>query len=106
VDLAACTPSITRPLQVLTGDADTTGLASHLRKVPAGQAVLVAGHSNTVPALIDALGVGSVCPGLLPLNTDKDCWLPDDQFDHLFVVTFPDSGAPTVQRLRYGQPTD
>jgi 2,3-bisphosphoglycerate-dependent phosphoglycerate mutase len=58
-----------------------------------GETVLVVGHSNTVPALIDQLGAGSI-----PM-------IDDSQFDHLFVVKKFSSGEASVTRLKYGNPS-
>jgi phosphohistidine phosphatase SixA len=55
-----------------------------------GSVVVVAGHSNTVPSLIAALGAGKVEIG-------------ETEFDNLFVVTTTDTGA-TLVHLRYGAP--
>lgn len=58
----------------------------------AGEVVLVAGHSNTVPQMIDALGAPS----------------PDSPLqghDDLFVVTVIGEGEAHVARLKYGLPT-
>jgi broad specificity phosphatase PhoE len=51
--------------------------------------VLIVGHSNTVPDVLRRLGVrGEITIG-------------DLEFDNLFVVVRPASGAPTLVRLRY-----
>ena len=50
-------------------------------------AVLVVGHSNTVPEVIAALGVK-------PAVT-----IGDTEFDNLFIVTI--GAKPTMVRLRY-----
>lgn len=55
-----------------------------------GQTVLVAGHSNTVPDIVAALGAP---------KPDAIC---DAGYDNLFVVTVPGLGAATVVRLHYG----
>lgn len=55
-----------------------------------GRTVLVAGHSNTVPAIVAALGV-SQPPDIC-----------DTGYDNIFVVTIPPSGAPSVTRLHFG----
>lgn len=57
-----------------------------------GDVVLVAGHSNTVPQMIDALGAPS--PGSLLQGHDD-----------LFIVTVTEEGEAHVARLRYGAPT-
>jgi broad specificity phosphatase PhoE len=56
-----------------------------------GKTVLVIGHSNTVPDLINQLGAG-----IVPV-------IPDSQFDNLFVVKKCSSGEASVTRLKYGK---
>jgi broad specificity phosphatase PhoE len=56
----------------------------------AGGTVLVVGHSNTVPAIIGALGA--------PQPRD----LCDSEYDQLFVVIIGDAGPPRLVRSRYG----
>ena len=56
----------------------------------AGGTVLVVGHSNTIPAIVGALG------GPQP----KD--LCDSEYDQLFVVILGDTGPPRLIRSRYG----
>jgi broad specificity phosphatase PhoE len=68
--------------------ADVTGLVSQIRTSHRGQVVLVAGHSNTVPQIIQALGGGTVTIG-------------DGEFDNLFVVTIWWKRVK-VLRLKYG----
>jgi phosphohistidine phosphatase SixA len=69
---------------------DAAELAQRIRAAELGDVVVVAGHSNTVPELLGALGVGTV-----PVITEAE-------FDNLFVVTvLPASGAGLL-RLRYG----
>jgi broad specificity phosphatase PhoE len=58
-----------------------------------GRTVLVAGHSNTVPAIVAALGV--------PQPAD----ICDAGYDNMFVVTIPPSGAASVTRLHFGVTT-
>ncbi len=58
-----------------------------------GQTVLVAGHSNTVPDIVAALGA------------PKPAAICDDGYDNLFVVTIPPTGAASVVRLHYGTAT-
>lgn len=75
----------------------SSGLESHARavvdsaraKVGAG-AVLVVGHTNTIPAIIEAAG-GPRIP--------EPC---DEQYDGLWIVTIPVQGAATLVRARYG----
>ncbi len=58
-----------------------------------GRTVLVAGHSNTVPAIAAALGA--------PRPAD----ICDAGYDNMFVVSIPPTGAPTVMRLHFGVAT-
>ena len=57
-----------------------------------GNAVLVVGHSNTVPLIIAALGAPKV-PDLC-----------DPEYANLFIVRVPAAGAPTLVRAQYGAP--
>jgi broad specificity phosphatase PhoE len=59
----------------------------------AGQTVLVIGHSDTVPDLINRLGAGSV-----PV-------IDDGEFDNLFVVKVFSQQRASVTRLKYGNPS-
>jgi broad specificity phosphatase PhoE len=52
--------------------------------------VLVAGHSNTVPAIIEQLGG----PGGIVIS--------ESEFDNLFVLRVPSAGGAALVRLRYG----
>lgn len=81
----------------LTGEVISARIRGHAKAVAdsvlakyKGKAVLVVGHSNTVPEIVEALGApkpGAIC---------------DDGYDNMFVVTIPASGAATVLRLHYG----
>jgi broad specificity phosphatase PhoE len=78
-----------RGIEVETIDASKTEtVAAKVRARLHGETVLVCGHSNTVPAIIKALGV------LTKVTID------DDEFDRLFVVTLEPDGA-RVLSLRY-----
>lgn len=68
--------------------ADTAGLVRTLQRLPAGRTVLVCGHSNTVPALVQALGGHKV-------------EIPDDRFDALVVLTHRGGEVRTLV-LGYG----
>jgi broad specificity phosphatase PhoE len=55
-----------------------------------GQTVLVIGHSDTVPDIINRLGAGN-----LPL-------IDDSEFDNLFVAKIFGPGRASMTRLKYG----
>lgn len=56
----------------------------------AGETVLVVGHSNTVPAIVAALGAP---------QPREIC---DNEYDQLFVVIIGDGGPPRLISSRYG----
>jgi phosphohistidine phosphatase SixA len=60
----------------------------------AGGVVLVSGHSDTVPQMIDAL----VAP-------PPSFLIGPTEFDNLFVVTVVSPGLASVLRLKYGRPS-
>jgi len=67
------------------------GVAELVRTGYAGRTVLVVGHSNTVPAIIAALGA----------RVDPIC---DGTHSNLYVVTLRPGGAAEVDRRNYGAP--
>lgn len=68
---------------------ETQALAAKLRNEHAGSCVVVCGHSNTVPALLKALGAASVPT------------ISDDDYDHLFILRVGPEGSEVLS-LRYG----
>jgi len=71
--------------------AHIEAVAAAVRARPAGDVVLVVGHSNTIPAIIAALG-GPRVPDLC-----------DPEYSSLFVLEFPAPGArPSFIRAKYG----
>ncbi len=66
--------------------AETKQLVAALLK-ETGRSVLVVGHSNTVPMIIEALGAGKVS-------------IKDEEYDHLYVVTLI-NGQASLASLRY-----
>ena len=83
------------PTEVVTA----TSAATHARDVAAavrahaGQTVLVVGHSNTVPAIIEALGATRPPP------------ICDAEYDNLFIVTIAPDGRAGVIRSKFGTRT-
>jgi phosphohistidine phosphatase SixA len=76
--------------QIDASDAD--GLINHIMSNHRGETVLVAGHSNTVPVIIEKLKGGQIPP------------IADTEYDKLFVVTVYRFGKAKVVQLRYGNP--
>ncbi len=63
---------------------DTDGLVARLRAEHAGGVVLLVGHSNTVPAIIKALG-------------GPDVTIGDMEYDNLFIFV---PATRTLSRIR------
>jgi broad specificity phosphatase PhoE len=68
--------------------AKVRALVEKIRDLDAGSSALVAGHSNTVPAILQALGV------------KEQILLGEDAYGDLFVVTLSDK--PKLERRRFG----
>jgi broad specificity phosphatase PhoE len=85
-------------LKVTPEVVNAGGMPQHAKAVAeqvlkhAGSTVLVVGHSNTIPAIVGALGAPQ----------PKD--LCDSEYDQLFVVVLGDTGPPRLIRSRYGAP--
>jgi len=91
----AARAGLTTELVPITGGtpAHASAVAAAIRARHGGQTVLVVEHSNTVPAVIRALG-GPSMPDLCDL-----------QFASLFVLMVPADGGPTrMVRSTYGAP--
>lgn len=71
---------------------DLEGLARRL--AVAGERVLVVGHSNTTPRLVELLG-GEPGP---PIDEPSE-------YDRLYVLAVPPEGDPVTARMRYGEPS-
>lgn len=69
---------------------DAAALAAEIRERYRGQSVLVVGHSNTVPAIVEALSGAPVAE------------IDEAVYDNAFVVVIPQAGAARLYRLRYG----
>jgi broad specificity phosphatase PhoE len=83
----------------LTPEVIRAGGATHAKDVAdavrkhAGQTVLVVGHSNTVPAIVEALGAPrppAIC---------------DPEYDNLYVVTLAPDGKAGLVRAKFGMRT-
>lgn len=65
---------------------------SQIRAQHSGGLVFVAGHNNTVPAIIHGLGGPK-----LPI-------IPETEFDNLYVLTIAPDGKVDLLKLKYGSP--
>ncbi len=57
-------------------------------------AILVVGHSNTTPSLLNVI-----------TGTNVYSQLPETQYDNLYLVTVYEKGRAKVLHLKYGEPT-
>lgn len=92
------TQQTVKPLSDLTGVPVTVLEASKPDEVVQriqtslrGQTVFVAGHNNTVPAIVSTLS-GEKYPNI-----------PESEYDNLFVVTIYRFGKAKVLKLKYGK---
>ena len=73
-------------------DANQTDeLVQRIQTTHRGQTVFVAGHNNSVPAIVSTLS-GETYP-----------LIPESEYDNLFIVTIYRFGKAKVVRLRYGK---
>jgi broad specificity phosphatase PhoE len=71
------------------GHPDAVAAAARAHR---GKTVLVVGHSNSIPAIITALGAGPMAN------------LCEAEYSHLFVVVLKDGTTPRLERRTYGEP--
>ena len=70
----------------------TAELLTQIRAQHDGQTIFIAGHNNTVPEIIAALG-GPQYPTI-----------PESEYDNLFIVTVYRTGKARVVKMKYGAP--
>ena len=80
--------------EVIEADPDSlpahvARLIEHLLSSHVGEATLVASHSNVIPLILDAMGLGTVTIG-------------DKEYDDLFVITLRGKAPGNVAHLRMG----
>jgi 2,3-bisphosphoglycerate-dependent phosphoglycerate mutase len=91
------TQETVKPLADQTGVAptilqanQTDELAKQISTSRRGQTIFVAGHNNTIPALISTL------------SGDNFPVIPESEYDNLFIVTIYRFGKAKVVKLKYG----
>jgi broad specificity phosphatase PhoE len=92
------TQETVKPLADRTGVAvkllqanQTDELVKQLQTTNRGQTVFIAGHNNTVPAIVSTLS-GETYPTI-----------PESEFDNLYIVTIYRFGKARVLKLKYGK---
>lgn len=77
----------------IVNSKSTADLIANIRAQHSGQTVFIAGHNNTVPEIIAALG-GPQYPTI-----------PETEYDNVYVVTVYRIGKARVVKMKYGAPT-
>jgi len=67
----------------------TSDLVKQIRSQHAGQVIFIAGHNNTVPEIIAALGGPK-----LPI-------IPETEYDNLYILTVLSDGSAKLLKLKY-----
>src|SRR5437660_6368376 len=75
----------------IVNSKSTADLLAQIRAQHSGQTIFVAGHNNTVPEIIAALG-GPQYP-----------IIPESEYDNLFIVTIYRTGKAKVVKMKYGR---
>ena len=68
----------------------TSELVKQIRSRNAGQVIFIAGHNNSVPEIIAALGGPQ-----LPI-------IPEEEFDNLYILTVQSDGSAKLLKMKYG----
>lgn len=74
----------------IVNSKSTADLVAQIRAQHSGQTIFIAGHNNSVPEIIAALG-GPQYPTI-----------PESEYDNLFVVTVYRTGKAKVVKMKYG----
>ena len=92
------TQQTVKPLSDRTGVAvtvlessQTNELLKRIQTINRGQTVFIAGHNNTVPAMVSELS-GQTYPVI-----------PESEYDNLYIVTIYRFGKAKVIKLKYGR---
>ena len=78
---------------VVITNAERTSLIERARAVSMGSALLIVGHSNTVPEIVRELS-GEEVDGI-----------SENEFDNLYEVVFEADGRKHLVRSKYGEPS-
>lgn len=70
----------------------TSELVKEIRSHGAGQVIFIAGHNNSVPEIIAALGGPQ-----LPI-------IPETEYDNLYIVIVQSDGSAKLVKMKYGSP--
>ena len=74
----------------IVNSKNTTDLIGQIRAQHSGQTIFIAGHNNTVPEIIAALG------------GPQYSTIPETEYDNLYIVTVYRTGKAKVVKMKYG----
>ncbi len=74
----------------LLNSRQTEELVHQIQTTHRGQTIFIAGHNNSVPAIVSVL------------SNEKFPDIPETEYDNLFIVTIYRFGKAKVTRLKYG----
>jgi broad specificity phosphatase PhoE len=69
---------------------ETTELVKQIRARAAGEVIFIAGHNNTVPEIIAAMG------------GPKLSIIPETEYDNLYILTVQSDGSTKLLKMKYG----
>ena len=69
---------------------ETAELVKQIRARGAGQVIFIAGHNNSVPEIIAAMGGPK-----MPI-------IPESEYDNLYILTVQNDGSARLLKLKYG----
>ncbi|HEV7680604.1 MAG TPA: phosphoglycerate mutase family protein [Pyrinomonadaceae bacterium] len=69
---------------------ETAELVKQIRARGAGEVIFIAGHNNTVPEIIAAMGGPK-----LPI-------IPETEYDNLYILTVQSDGSTKLLKMKYG----
>ncbi len=76
--------------QTIVNASETNDLIQKIQTNHRGQTVFIAGHNNTVPAIVSTL------------SGDTYGVIPESEYDNMFIVTIYRFGKAKVVQLKYG----
>ncbi len=82
-------------VKIIETPAESGFMEAMVKRIKAGEAhnILISGHSNTTPAVVNLLG------GTAYENLDES------EYDRLYIVVLQEDGSASVSILRYGAPS-
>ena len=81
------------PINHYSPDDDDEETVDGMVRDHKGKIILVVGHSNTLPALIAALGASKNVPPIAEM-----------EYDNIYLISIPWFGKTKTIRMRYGEP--